>query len=394
MEDTRRRRNETSRLSPRSDGSGTAGAVSRALRENAPYVAAVAAYVIPGAIVLGLLGHPVPYSVQEIYRQPVVLTGVYLAGLLFWAIARDVVLARRDPWAKATWKALFERRLGWRRATGTLIVLATLPAVLDVMLGFRQSLTFIKPFTYDVAFMHLDAALHGGVQPWRLLQPVLGHPLMTVIVDRTYVYAWFLFMWTGTIWQAVHGREPVRLQFLLSFVLSWALLGTVAAVSLSSAGPAFFGNVASGPDPYVPLMAYLHSVNDWVPLHALANQERLWQTYRHWGGITAMPSMHLAITTIVALTAIRSHRRLAWIAVPWWLMMMLGSIHLGWHYAIDSYAGTLAAAAIWWLCGRFSNRWQAQGWQGVDRPVRLERRAAGPGLPGPAEIAPGDEVEA
>lgn len=368
--------------------------MSRALRDNAPYVAAVAAYVIPGAVVLGLLGHPIPYSVAEIYRQPVVLTGLYLAALLLWAIVADVILARRDPWTTSTWRKLFHRRLGWRRVAGTLIVLATLPALLDVMLGFRQALTFIKPFAYDVLFMRADAALHGGVQPWRLLQPVLGHPVVTVILDRTYVYAWFLFMWAGTIWQAVHGREPLRLQFFLSFALSWALLGTVAAVSLSSAGPAFFGNVVSGPDPYVPLMAYLRSVNDWVPLHALANQERLWQSYLTWGGITAMPSMHLAITTIVALTAVRSHRKLAFIALPWWLMMMLGSIHLGWHYAIDSYAGTLAAAAIWWLCGRFSARWNARGWQAVDPPVRLERGAAGVGRPGPAEIVPGDEVEA
>jgi hypothetical protein len=34
------------------------------------------------------------------------------------------------------------------------------------------------------------------------------------------------------------------------------------------------------------------------------------------------------------------------------VLMLLGSIHLGWHYAIDGYAGIAGAVAMWWACGR------------------------------------------
>jgi membrane-associated phospholipid phosphatase len=31
-------------------------------------------------------------------------------------------------------------------------------------------------------------------------------------------------------------------------------------------------------------------------------------------------------------------------------------VHLGWHYAVDGYAGLALAAACWWLAG-FVARW-------------------------------------
>jgi hypothetical protein len=46
-------------------------------------------------------------------------------------------------------------------------------------------------------------------------------------------------------------------------------------------------------------------------------------------------------------------------------------VHLGWHYAIDGYAGILGAWLLWWLCGRLV-RWppvMALLWGGD--PLRL-----------------------
>ncbi|MCZ6764391.1 MAG: PAP2 family protein, partial [Alphaproteobacteria bacterium] len=31
--------------------------------------------------------------------------------------------------------------------------------------------------------------------------------------------------------------------------------------------------------------------------------------------------------------------------------IMIGSVHLAWHYAIDGYLGALMAWGIWWLSG-------------------------------------------
>ena len=54
--------------------------------------------------------------------------------------------------------------------------------------------------------------------------------------------------------------------------------------------------------------------------------------------------------------------------VPWGLLdvivvavLFIGSVHLGWHYAVDGYVAIVGTAAIWWAVGR------AQGWR---RPSR------------------------
>jgi hypothetical protein len=32
-------------------------------------------------------------------------------------------------------------------------------------------------------------------------------------------------------------------------------------------------------------------------------------------------------------------------------LIFVGSIHLGWHYAVDGIVGAAAAIAVWWCCG-------------------------------------------
>jgi len=104
-------------------------------------------------------------------------------------------------------------------------------------------------------------------------------------------------------------------------------------------------------------MAYLGAVDAVSPLRVVAIQEKLWTSYTEWGGMSAMPSMHLSIVTVIVLASIRTHRLLAWILVPFGIVILVGSVHLGWHYAIDSYVGIGATMALWWVSGRIVRRW-------------------------------------
>ena len=72
-------------------------------------------------------------------------------------------------------------------------------------------------------------------------------------------------------------------------------------------------------------------------------QEMLWRVYQSHGiavgsGISAMPSLHVAIAMSVVLLARKIDRRLAIASTIFTVLIMIGSVHLGWHYAIDGYA--------------------------------------------------------
>jgi membrane-associated phospholipid phosphatase len=69
------------------------------------------------------------------------------------------------------------------------------------------------------------------------------------------------------------------------------------------------------------------------------------------GGISAMPSMHIATATIYLLAARRT--RWLWPALLFLLLTFFGSVYLGYHYAIDAPVAAIVAAGCWSVACRF-----------------------------------------
>jgi len=242
--------------------------------------------------------------------------------------------------------------------------LAHASPMLLAMLIFGGTFTTIKasipsllPFTWDPHFEQLDRWLHGGTAPWEMLKPVLDAPIATYAVNLVY-NSWFICLTLIWVWQTFRLVDSrLRLQFFLSLILGWILLGNVVAALLSSSGPCFFGRVTGLSDSYAPLMEYLRDVDNSYSVWALDAQELLWRNYIKGGvvvgsGISAMPSMHVAIATLFALVCWRVRRWFGAVMSVYAFAIMIGSVLLGWHYAIDGYVGALGMIAIWWATGR------------------------------------------
>jgi membrane-associated phospholipid phosphatase len=62
-----------------------------------------------------------------------------------------------------------------------------------------------------------------------------------------------------------------------------------------------------------------------------------------------MPSLHLA-TMFWSIIAVRKTR---WLPVAWAVtaFIFIGSIAIGWHYAMDGIVGGLGAVLCYWLAG-------------------------------------------
>lgn len=300
-----------------------------------------------------------------------VYSGAALAAAGFYDAAMVLPLARYASismfvvasiygmaWLKPGWLAQVlppderENGLPSLRILNGLFAITLVPLFLPSFSVFKKLIPAINPFRWDGAFAAWDATLHGGVDPWRLLQPVLGHPAVTIAIDSVYAL-WFFVVFGVFFWQAFSvSNAERRMRFLLSFVLSWIVIGTVAAILLSSAGPVYFTAVTGQEFGYAELLSYLRGVNDQYPVLAVYAHETLWETQLSsvaelGHGISAMPSMHIALSVLTLLFFWRSGLVARIGTILFVTVIFLGSIHLGWHYAIDGYVAAAMAVIIW-----------------------------------------------
>lgn len=371
--------------SPAARSSWLAG-LAGSLRENSPVLLAIALYWAASDISSVLLGgrRTLDNAAASYAVYVSILVACLAAAFIVWIVhltlVRNISIQTRDAWRR-----VFTEFLSRDRILLSLPVVALWPFLAVSFSVFKELIPAIQPFYLDQPLHALDRIIHLGKDPWTLLQPLFGHPAVTYVIDGLYAL-WFFVMYFAVLLQMTSTKDRrLRLQFLLSSVLAWTLLGSLGAVLLSSAGPCYFGDVTGSPDPYAPLMSYLRDTVQSAQLsvfgHELSSQliavrvqDMLWDGYQGGGagfghGISAAPSMHVASTWLVA-RMLQAHGRRVLAICGWgfFVVILLGSVHLGWHYAVDGYISIVGAWAIW----------RAVGWW-LDRPA--VRRFLWPRLP-------------
>ncbi len=275
----------------------------------------------------------------------------FMIFLMFWRFGYMVLYVR--PQSPTRWFLTDARHfcLDTGRLTTGIVAFVTI-------IFFAGSFAFVKgmipqmnPFSWDPALARFDRWLHGGNDPYVLLAPMLDRPLITTGLNAAYHF-WFFLLYFITFAACFDRDNPVRRNtFLIGFVLMWGLGGNVLATALSSGGPVYYQALGYG-DTFVPLMDKLHEFAAISPVWALDVQDMLLDGYLNDGpiaGISAMPSMHLASSALMTCYAFAWRRWAGWLMVPFTLIIMLGSVHLGWHYAIDGYLGVLVGIAAWYV---------------------------------------------
>jgi hypothetical protein len=269
------------------------------------------------------------------------------------------------------------------RALAAVFGMVLLRLMMPTFVGFKRAVAFFHPFGgLDRVFLEMDRLLHFGVDPWRLLQPLVGHPGITAALDALYI-RWYLVSVSTFLVLIFWLRGASRSRFLCAFAGSWLALGVVLATALSAAGPPFLHLVDSTNTTYEPLLAYLRSVDQTSPLKALELQNTLWQGYLNGStglatGIAAMPSMHVALPALFAVAIWHRSRAVSLMYWLYTLLIVVGSVHLGWHYAVDGYVSILLTFPLWWAAGKVTSRWyeRTRSWRwGWHRPSRIPRPA-------------------
>lgn len=304
---------------------------------------------------------PAGISVLLVLVSSLVTLGMVLVAYLFLKMALTERPKRPSLHLVRQLRGFFHD--GRAMALG-LPVFASLVVFIYAFSNVKANITVLQPFAWDRSLDALDAALHFGRRPWEWLQPVLGYWPITFILNVLY-NLWFVAMfgiWLHYAFMAAPGVQRTR--FFLAFMLLWMIGGGLLAVTFSSAGPCFFGagRLGFSPDPYAGLMAYLNEANRVVPVWAVDVQDVLWKLHESGSGeesISAMPSMHNGTALLFALASSGWPawiRRLLWAYVA---VIFMGSIHLAYHYAVDSYVSWGLTLVVWWAAGHLARRWEA-----------------------------------
>jgi hypothetical protein len=227
---------------------------------------------------------------------------------------------------------------------------------------FKVLIGHLRGFTWDVTLADADRTLFLGVDPWTLTHWLFGSVPATFALHMVY-NLWFVLMCASIIYCVMRPENVVvRARYLIGFLLCWMIVGSTFAYIFASAGPCYYDRLFGG-DRFAELTLRLQVIDaelkafaPGLGVHSLRLQERLWTNFTangamFGGGISAAPSMHVSLAVLMACAGWQLSRQAGWLLSGFAVLISIGSIHLGWHYAIDGLLSLPLTLVIWKLSG-------------------------------------------
>jgi len=328
-------------------------------RPNWPVFAIVAAYAGVAWLLCFVLGrldfyHPLLYMPLS-FGTMTTVAGLYV---LLVETPQAVIAEPLTPMAALLRRLKTRGRPEFLVSLGVFLAAGLFTSIFTCM---KSLLNEVVPFHSDAVLAKLDTALFFGHDPWRLLSPLIDNRAAIRIIQNLYLTGWLLALvgFVGAV-SFAKGLRAIRLRFFLTYFTAWIVLGNLVAAAFMSAGPAFYAALTGDRSRYGGLLGHL-AFSKGLPNSSITMQHILWSDYTQGqiapgAGISAFPSLHVAMVTLFALTAFRIDRRLGIAMAFFAAVIFTGSVALGWHYAIDGLVSAIFVSTAWFGIGALEPR--------------------------------------
>lgn len=218
--------------------------------------------------------------------------------------------------------------------------------------ALKGAIPSLVPFYADPYLVALDRMLFLGIDPWRLTHAVIG-PMGTRFLESIYM-GWFAVIAGMLAWLNFSRDRHFQVRGLITFFATWLFLGFFMAAALSSVGPCFYADFY-GDNHFAPLMQALESQAP-ASTRAMTFLRDAGDSGSLGSGISAMPSLHVALAFLFVLVCREGAPWVTWPAIFFFTLIWVASVHLGWHYAVDGLVSAVSVACIWKGAGALTTR--------------------------------------
>lgn len=224
-------------------------------------------------------------------------------------------------------------------------------------ISLKATMPLAVSFYADPFLADLDTFIHGS-DPFRYVYEWFSWiPASTM--RFIYLDIWFLSTFFFPVWLMIFDRDAKRVRrYMIMHASVWIVLGNVLALTFMSAGPVYY-DVIYGGTRFADLANAL--ANHGIPDTAIGfTQRMLLESYQNGtltatSGISAFPSVHVGMASVVCIYLAERFRFLVIPAVVAVLCYQLLSVQLGWHYAVDGYFSILFVGGLWYVLKRRSS---------------------------------------
>lgn len=215
---------------------------------------------------------------------------------------------------------------------------------------FKTGMPHLFPYFADPMLAEIDAWLHGGTDAWRIVDSALG-PEFVLQLLPVYQLPWVFLAFLFPVFLVATDDDTARTgRFLILYCAGWLLIGNLLALAGLSVGPIYYDRLLDE-ERFADLQRSL-DLQGVDQLFLGKVQDFLWDMYANGtftlgSGISAFPSVHVAIAMTVALYCVERSVLLALPGIAFGATIFILSVWTGYHYAIDGYVSILAMLGLW-----------------------------------------------